>query len=129
MTIKHFAKYWTPGSFVSEPYDYELPERSVSAALANAPSYAYGFEFYDVHVKSGVLEDGTKIDHKTVENKSGIYFIGGTKFSKDDVAEMKGTSSILYRNMVCNRWDHVVRTKQGQFFPLCPNDVILDVIL
>lgn len=58
-------------------------------------------------------------------NKSATTYFG-KEFTLQDIIYLKGKNSILYQNMIVNKWNRVVQIKSGQFFPLKSNDICIN---
>ena|SRR5260370_29692775 len=125
MTIEHWAEYFYPGSLFTESENKKLKARDVNKALAACLPGAFAFQFYDVCVKVGVLEDGEKIEKRTRRNDSGRYYPGGILKTLEEVEAMGKDYSILASNMRCNNWNPVVLTRRGNYQPFERNDVLL----
>ena len=120
--LKHYVQYFSPGSFVSETSDKEIPSRSLDHVLPmKKNSYSYGFLFFD--------REETKINGEVLKGKkknySSTHYIGGRKMNATEVkAEVKNNATLL-SNMKINEWKYVVKTKFGQFMPFEKGDIMI----
>lgn len=121
MTIEHWVKYFEPGTLFREESSLKLASRSEQEAMARYPKNAYGFQFYDVEVLSGTLENGEPISKRTIVNKSPMYYPGARVLNEEDITALKGDHGILLSNMCCNGWSRVALTPMGNFQPFEEN--------
>jgi len=119
--MKMYVEFIYPGIIVSETSLVEISvDQYLHPELVTLPENAFGFRF-------GIrneIKSGSEILKGEFHAKSGWYF-KGIKMNKEQVAIKDGINSILYRNMINNNYDFVVRTKFGQAIPLQKEDVIL----
>lgn len=130
MTTEHWVKFLLPGTLFPEETRVQLESRSTREAMAFADKNAYAFKLYDVEVRTGVLEDGEKIENRRMVNESGMYFIGGKLLDKEDIAkenELNNRYSILLSNMESNGYEYVVRCRTGNYQPFQEGDVLFAV--
>lgn len=120
---KYYVEFWYPGCFVSEcdtreitEAEFENPEKIV------APKNAYSFRLFKQEVVKGKI--GNLFGEKRYDVDK-TYYLGGEILTYKDVVTLKGEHSILADNMRGNKWDCVIKTKCGQFFPFMEGDVIL----
>jgi hypothetical protein len=125
MKIEHWVKYFIPGTLFSEEDTQKITNRNVAAAVAKMPKYAFAFQFYDVVVKEGTLEDGTKITDRKPVKFSGRYYPEATTYTLDDIKREKGEDSILTRNMISSDYKVVVKTRCGNYQPLEEGDQVI----
>lgn len=119
--IKHYVEFYHPGAFVSETSAVSIAERCPKVAAAMAPDSAYAFRFFD---RREVEVEGEKLVGNPT-NESPTYYIGGELMDYDAVRDRVPNNEILLSNMRGNRWEHVVRTRFGNFQPLNEGDQIL----
>lgn len=125
MKTEHWVEYHIPGTLFTESETHKLSSRSVSEAVKYCPEYAFGFHLFDVEIRSGVLEDGERIEKKKVVNESGRYYPQGKVYDRDDVKSMGSKYHSLLSNMESHGWSHVVRTRRGNFQPFESQDHLL----
>lgn len=125
---KHFVQFLSPGTFVSEVSEREIPEWNVDLAQAMAINITerynakpYGFRFI-TRSRSETDLDSTITDH------SGIYYLGGTIYTKEEI--LAGTDpkeEILRSNVRSNNIARVVvNTNSWKVtMPLRDEDVVL----
>jgi hypothetical protein len=106
---KHFVKFLSVGTFVSEETTKNISSWNVGEAIEMSKkiterygSKPYGFYFY---TKERNEDD---FDSK-ITSTSHMYFINGTVKTLEDVKnENNPDNRILIRNMECNKWDRIV---------------------
>lgn len=131
--MKHFVEYYDGRRFFTEGYTAEVPERTIPAALAAVPEYAFGFRFFDMvdeipnppDLGPGLRVSVTRIR----QNISGMHFIGGQILTVDDVRALAKIDPQNYRillaNMEGNGWANIVKTRSGNTRPLEAGDCVV----
>lgn len=129
--FKHRAKYWLPGSFFSEDESRELPERTIEAAVAAAPEYAFAFKFYDTAILDFEFDAGLWRVLPIPQNESGKHYIGGTVYTMDELRDLAyaegkpGSYDILISNV--RQYDgKAIRCRTGNWQPFEDGDVLVD---
>src|ERR1051326_1239145 len=133
-TEKHYAVFYSPGTFVCEESSRPVSEWSTRQAVAAAETIRerynakpFGFRFR-THLESPPIPDGRggtmDVEPKPLK-ESGLHWLGGTLLLYDDVPDDK-EHSILRSNMLCNDMPVVIEKRNsfrytGQFGP---DDVI-----
>lgn len=112
--LKHYIRWYFPGSFTSETADKPL-ERPIIK-----PRRAYA---YQVYAQTELIHSGELLKGEKKLLGPMTYF--GTEFTKEDVMRCPGNMEILISNMEDNHWTRVVQTSAGQFFPLEDGDIVL----
>jgi hypothetical protein len=134
---KHYITFFSPGTFFSEsstkPIDAWDPVVAVKMAEQITERYnatPYGFQF-STRLEASPVPDGEggelKVESKVVE-KSGMYFLGGTVLSVEDIERRGGNNEILLSNMRGNGHLFVVETiaRWTSTHPLEEKDVVVD---
>lgn len=125
MTEHYYAEFLYPGIIVSETSLKEITrEEYLNPQTIKVPEHSFGFRV--MHRNEDIKEDDVLIGQ--YRNTSGWYYIGVVN-TKTDVARKDGKDSTLYRNMVNNGYDRIVRTRFGQAMPLRKEDVVLSEVL
>ena len=114
--LKQFVEFFYPGSFMSETSEVEISTRTLPAEV---PQRAYGYRFFERQVAE---VDGEKLVGQK-KNFSGRVFLG-EEVSLQDAIAREGENSILVRNMRCNNWSRVGKTRQG-YIPLNDADRVV----
>lgn len=129
---QHFVEFLSPGTFVSESTQKPIASWDVDVAVAMATDISerhgarpYGFRF----VTRGRNDD--ELDSKIL-NRSGIYYLGGTVRTADEV--LAGTDpkeETLRFNVRVNEIKRVIVNDNSWRFTagLNDDDVVLDVKL
>ena len=112
----HYADYRITGAIVTETHRELLPARSERAAVAKAPRNAYGFVLYDKRRDLPRVDPDFTVTPKKV-NRSGVYYIDGTVYTRTGVEALPGDHSVLLDNMDTNSWDAVVHCRTGTWQP------------
>lgn len=121
MTEHYYAEFLYPGIIVSETSLKEITkEEYLHPETIKVLDHSFGFR---VMHRNEVIEEGDVLIG-SYRNTSGWHYIGMVE-TKNDVAAKDGVDSILYRNMVNNNYERIVRTKFGQAMPLHENDVVI----
>ena len=126
---KHFVRFFSPGTFVSETTEREIDSWDIEQAKEMARSIKerhgatpYGFRFF-------TRERSEKdLDSKITET-SNTYFLGGKVRHLDFIIlENKPDEQILISNMKMNGWDRVVENTNSWKItqPLEEGDVVLE---
>lgn len=104
--IKHFVKFFYPGSFMSEESIEEINDRND----IEVPKYAFCYQFFD------------EIGGETI-NKTGRYYFGEVlNIEQVKTLNTDGKLDILIANMGYNNWDQVIKTRAGNYQPFEDND-------
>lgn len=131
--MEHFIEYYDGRRFFTETYTEQIPERTVAAALAVLPPYAFGFRFFDlVDEKPEVPDLGpdivVEVRRKRL-NVSGRYYVGGTVYTLAQIEAKarrnKEKWGILASNMRGNGWPRVVVTATGNTQALEEGDCVV----
>lgn len=121
--LKHYAEFYSPGSFFNETDIVPMDCRSVDEAINKAPKTAFAFTFFDREE----LEQVGEVLRGHSKNRSQRYYLGGDLLTVEQVKAQVPNSDILVNNMECNGWKQVIRTPFGNFQPLHEGDVVLQV--
>lgn len=116
---KHYVTFFYPGAFFAEESTVAVDSRDPAAVAV--PETAFAFEFFDreeADVNGEVLRGAPK-------NRSGRYYPGGRLMDVADILVFEPNNSILVANMQANQWEHVVRTRAGNYQPFKENDVLV----
>lgn len=116
MMTKHYVTAYLPGIMVSEEITKEVKNwHDITDAKDWASkNNAYAFRFTTRYRGDNDL-DSREID------KSGLYYLGGTV---KNIAQVD-KNTVLYENMKCNGWDHVIHTRLGNACPFLEGDQVL----
>lgn len=125
MLVEQCVEYMIGGRFFGGEQSTRIAERTIKAALAKLPKWAYSFRFYDLHTLSGKLENGEVIEKSTRENISGWHYPEGEVFDAKGIEALRGDYEILLSNMRCNKWPLLVRTRLNTWQPFNDGDVIV----
>lgn len=115
---KHYATFYSPGTFVAETTEHEVPawDTKVALKIAAGVSERYGakpfcFIFTTLIVTSEVPggQGGFMPESRKETGRSGRYFIGGRLRTLEQV-ELEEPESTLAWNMRTNRWPVVIET-------------------
>lgn len=127
---KHFIVFLSPGIFVSETREVEVPKHDVDRAIILAQDIVerhgakpYGFQF--ITYEPG---DGWSAPKETY--RSPTYWLGGTVRTHDKVvADNLPNEDILRENMRINGIDRIITNTNSWRFTaeLKSGDVVLDV--
>lgn len=109
--MKHFVKFFIPGSFVSETSIKEINNRNDDIEI---PNYVYGYMFYDEN------------ENKQEINKTGMYYFGEI-LTKEDIKllNINNKYDITLSNMECNDINKIVKTKYGGIYPFKKSDICI----
>ncbi len=122
MTTKQFVTFYYLGIFMSEESSQEVESRDVMAL--DVPDSAFAFEFWE---RTETEVDGEALKGQP-KNRSGRYYPEGRVMSVADVLVEDTDNRILVSNMENNGWDHVVKTRRGNYQPFLATDrVIYDI--
>jgi hypothetical protein len=100
MTTETWVQYYIPGTLFSETETRQLTSRNITDALEHMPKWAFAFDFHDVVIKQGYLEDGETIENRKAQNYSGRYYPDATVYNLEAVEKEFGEKSILASNML-----------------------------
>jgi hypothetical protein len=125
---RHFVTFYSPGTFVSEVTEVEVPEWDIDFAREYARHYVkerHGATPYGFNFKTMVLEEGDWLP-RTVAT-SGMYFLGGKILSLDDIPDIR-ENEVLRWNMRTNGWDYVIENTNSWkiVLPYEKNDTLLE---
>jgi hypothetical protein len=136
MKVKHWARYWLPGSFLSERDGRELPERTTDAAVAAAPEHAFAFELYDTAVADFDFDAGLFKVVPIPLDESAKHYLGGDVFTCDELRALAAEEGdprkydILIANV--SRWTpegmvegRAIRCRTGNWQPFEDGDVLV----
>lgn len=123
---KHFVRFYSPGVFFSEMTEQPIKSWNVAEAVKRVAAVKkqwttpYGFCFV-------TRERGAKDLDSKITKTSGMYFLGGTIMTLDNVkARNNPEDHILISNMECNHFDMVIVTSSGKVtLPFSEEDVII----
>lgn len=110
-TIKYFARFLSPGSFVSnewlvgingiDPYSIEWPEN------------AYAFT---LHKRAEIMEEGGTLFVGNMEQIGPMYFHPDSVVeSLEEVYKNPKKTETLISNMIGNGWSHIVWSRWGNW--------------
>ena len=126
---QHFVNFMSPGAMVNETTTRPIEDwdtaKAVEMSLTISERHGarpYGFYFSTRGRRQEDL-DSTGIA------KSGIYFLGGTVETLQEVRDNPQDRKILLENMEGNHWDQVVTTNNGYLWtsPVRKGDAVLDL--
>ena len=127
---KHFVRFLSPGTFVSEETTKEIPVWDVQKALLMSKKITerygatpYAFQF----ITRGRKDD--ELDSHIVK-RSGTYYINGVVETLEEIkAKHSPSNSILISNMEYNNWPAVVTvTNKGSWTqPFCKEDRVVTI--
>lgn len=109
---RHYVKFHSPGTFVSEISTKPIDSWDISKAieLFRSISERYGakpycFVFLTLEEMDSVVENGKEFEvNPNLVRKSGFYHLGGTlKYYHEIKAQNNKENDILLSNMSCNR--------------------------
>lgn len=119
---KHFVEYLYPGTFLSESHVEPILAWDVGIATLRSKdgnTKPYGFRF----LTRARTED--ELDSKVVDT-SGIYYLGGTVRTYDEVvADNLPADETLRWNMKANHFARVITTA-GRTFPFTDKDQVIE---
>lgn len=131
--MRHFARYYLPGSFFPETTVKEIPERSPELARDMAPASAFAFILYDTAepavVAEQVAEDFELLPKQ--KNVSSRYYLGGQVFDLPQLREFidsHGGDAAhfgLYSNVAGNGYTRAILCHTGNWQPLEHGDVVM----
>lgn len=127
---KHFVVFLSPGTFVSESSSVEVSSWNVNEAmeLAHGIQERHGatpYGFYFLTRGRGEFD----MDSKVIEQSKGIYYLGGTIFSRQDVIDRDDPNErILRSNMESNNIDRIIENTNSWKFTTAfkETDTLLD---
>lgn len=127
---KHFVRFLSPGTFVSEETTKEIDSWDIDKAvemsktiLERYDARPYGFYFITRERSDNELDS-----HESA--KSNMYYLGGTIYTLDDMKAIGNPDDrIFIQNMKINGWERCVENNNSWKFihPLFPGDVVLDI--
>jgi hypothetical protein len=136
--VKHWARYYLPGSFFAEDSAVELPDRSTDAAVSRAPASAFAFVLYDTAICDFEFDAGLFKVVPIPQNESAKHYIGGTVYTCDELralAVAEGNPD-KYRILISNVTRYVsgdppvegrtIRCRTGNWQPFEDGDVLVD---
>lgn len=125
-TKKHYVEFLSPGTFVSESSSREIDSWDIASAVLLSKEIderhgakPYGFRF-TTRIEHSPIDDGEggtlKVQPKEID-RSGIYYLGGTLYTYDEVvARNDPKEDILRSNMLCNdMWVIIENTNSWKF--------------
>ncbi len=118
--LKHYVRFFIPGSFFPESTTQEVRERTPEAAKP-WPDCAFAFQFFSQEQMEG--ESGVLVGPET--DKSGRYYIDARKMTAEEIEKEVPESRMLVANMRGNGWQYVVKCRTGNFQPLEDRDRIV----
>lgn len=129
--IIHKARYFHPGSFVSEESTTRLTARDPQEALDRAPGSAFAFQLFDIPdpaAAQAAAGDGFEVIPKPF-NESGRYYINGLlkTINQLEIENRDGELDILIANAKCNNWPVLVLCRTGNWQPFEEGDEVLFV--
>lgn len=125
---KHFVTFYSPGTLVAETTEKPIDEWDVDVAMEMAHEVVerhgatpYGFRFTTRERTDDEL-DSKVTDH------SGMYFLGGTIMTLEQVKADPESTPTLISNMEANMFDRVIVNKNSFSWtmPLDVDDVVLE---
>ena len=125
--IRHHVRPMYPGSFFPEEgSSVRIDEDTDVAALAR---YLDDDQWFCIEVTTAQwrrwTSDGMEkwmVDADQQATRRRIYV--GDRLAVDDIEALDGQHDILLANMRGNGWDHVVRTRRGNFQSIEGDDVV-----
>ena len=108
--LVHYVSFLYAGILFSEESSKRIKSRKDKFDI---PPEAFAYFFWD---RTEYLK-GKEILKGKRRNISGRYYPNGILWNKKQIKESEGEHSILYRNMVNNRYNYVVRTRCGNWQP------------
>lgn len=127
--IKHFVSFYSPGTFVSESTDREIPRWDIELAqkMAREVTERYGATPYGFHFFTRERGEGD-LDSK-VTKRSSMYYLGGKVLTLAEVeARNDPNDRILISNMRCNDYKRIIENTNSWKFvgELKDDDVVLE---
>lgn len=117
---KTFVQFAYPGIFMSETSEMKISKRDPK--LVKIPKGCYAFRFYD----QTVVMDGKETLTGKAKNYSGWHYIKKSRvMTLTEVKKEFPHEKILIDNMEINKYKKIVKTPQGNTFPLEKDDVLL----
>ena len=132
MDTKHFVLFLSPGTFVSETREVEVPKHDVDNTIVLAQDIVerYGAKPYGFQFITRERSDGWSVPKETY--RSGTYYLGGTVRTYEQVVEdNRPDEEILRSNMRINNIERIIENNNSWKFTaeLKDRDVVLDVKL
>jgi hypothetical protein len=127
---EHFAEYLHPGSFFPEECSKKLPERTIAAAVAEAPEDAYCFTFYDRVATAPDLGSELMVVRRPL-NRSSRHYLGGQVFTLPElrtwIDEHGGDERhfALYAN-IRGYGTRAILCRTGNWQPFTDDDVLIE---
>jgi hypothetical protein len=135
---KHYAVFFSPGTLIAESSFREVPswDPAIAAKLAqgiveryDATPYAFRFETQIEHDPVPDGEGGMlKVQPRTI-TKSGLYFLGGTLVTLDDVERRNDPKESILRFNMRENSVVVCENRENRFrstIPFEEDDVLCD---
>ena len=120
---KHIVIFSWPGFFFADSKPHPISDWNVTEAMKIARDYKdlpYCFQFITRERADDDLDSH-------VSKRSGMFYIGGTVFTLDEIkAEHDPNNRILLSNMENNNWDRIIRVR-GWTQPFEEGDHIVDI--
>lgn len=108
--LKRFVRYFSPGSFYANDWTENIDARAPNSVPW--PENAYAFT---MHEREDVI-DGQKIYKGDSKQIGPMYYHPDSKIETlDEVTRNPKASDILISNMRCNKWEHVVWSRWGNW--------------
>lgn len=125
---KHFAIFYSPGTFVAETSSHEIVSWDIEAAklMATEITERYGAKPYAFQFTTRTRTDEDFDSKETA--RSGMYYINCEVLTYSKIKKRgDAKDEILLSNMKANGWEKVVRTLTGWQWtqPLKDGDVVL----
>lgn len=119
MMQKHFVKFFAPGAFVGDSWEWPIGSWDVEEAKAQATPRVAAFQF-----KTRGRGDND-LDSREIA-ASGLYYIGGRVETLEEIkARGNPNDQTLIANMEDNGWPRVVVTRTGWTRPFNEGDQIV----
>lgn len=108
--LAHYVTFLYPGSFVSETSIKQIKSRKDKL---DVPKEAFAYYFWD-REEEGRDDDILKGKQKNISRR---YYPEASLYDKETVKKIEGENSILYRNMINNNYNRVIKTRCGNWQP------------
>jgi hypothetical protein len=138
-TDKHWAKYYLSDSFFAGDQAVELSDRSVDAAVARAPEYAFAFVLYDTAVPAFEFDASLFRVVPIPQNYSAKHYLGGVIYTCDGLRALaveEGEPG-KYRRLISNVTNYsatgdpvegrAIRCRPGNWQPFEDGDVLVEM--
>lgn len=119
MTTKHYAELHYPGIFFAKIAIVEVAERNIESV--NIPNNVYAYRFFD---RNEMIVCGEKLVGDTTNYSPMTYL--GEEYSLEEIQEdfPECAASLVYK-MEYSKCAKVVRTPQGEWYPLKEGEIVI----